>query len=356
MAIAVFVFALASQAAAPALPEGPPPGLVGAPLETRAFSGSLARIVRSRGAGPAWIGYAVPSLRPRHMCCYDCVHEARSRPHGCCRLEGRRGAISHEPPTTEPAPTLRLEASPGASPFALILLRVEGGRVGRLAVYSADCNLDAGGLRVVWLSGVPPAESLSVLESLITPPTLEEALAAVAAHAGSAADRVLERQVAPGQAREAREHAAFWLGEARGRRGFEVLRSVMQGEADHKLREHVVFALSVSDVPEAVDVLIDTARRDRDPDVRGQALFWLAQKAGQKAAAAITRAIEDDPDTEVKRKAVFALSELEGGVPLLIEVARTNRNPAVREQAFFWLGQSEDARALDFLAEVLRRP
>ena len=42
-------------------------------------------------------------------------------------------------------------------------------------------------------------------------------------------------------------------------------------------------------------------------------------------------------------------------MPLLIQVARTNRNPAVREQAFFWLGQSEDPQALDFLAEVLAR-
>jgi len=27
----------------------------------------------------------------------------------------------------------------------------------------------------------------------------------------------------------------------------------------------------------------------------------------------------------------------------------------VREQAYFWLGQSEDHRALDFLTEILKR-
>jgi HEAT repeat protein len=89
--------------------------------------------------------------------------------------------------------------------------------------------------------------------------------------------------------------------------------------------------------------------------VRGQALFWLAQKAGQKAVGAITGAIENDPDTEVKKKAVFALSQLpkDEGVPKLIEVAQTNRNPAVRKQAMFWLGQSHDARALAFFEKVL---
>jgi HEAT repeat protein len=91
--------------------------------------------------------------------------------------------------------------------------------------------------------------------------------------------------------------------------------------------------------------------------VRGQALFWLGQKAGKKAVAAITGAITDDPETEVKKKAVFALSQLpkEDGVPMLIQVAKTNRNPEVRKQAMFWLGQSGDSRALAFFQEVLAR-
>jgi HEAT repeat protein len=67
--------------------------------------------------------------------------------------------------------------------------------------------------------------------------------------------------------------------------------------------------------------------------------------------------VEDDPETAVKKKAVFALSQLpkDEGVPLLIDLARKNANPAVRKQAMFWLGQSEDPRALAFFAEVLGR-
>ena len=55
---------------------------------------------------------------------------------------------------------------------------------------------------------------------------------------------------------------------------------------------------------------------------------------------------------------MFALSQLpkDEGVPKLIDVARTNRNPAVRRQAMFWLGQSRDPRALEFFEEVLARP
>ncbi len=45
----------------------------------------------------------------------------------------------------------------------------------------------------------------------------------------------------------------------------------------------------------------------------------------------------------------FGYSEL-----ALIDVARTNTNPAVRKQAMFWLAQSGDPRAVEFFAEILK--
>jgi HEAT repeats len=57
----------------------------------------------------------------------------------------------------------------------------------------------------------------------------------------------------------------------------------------------------------------------------------------------------------VKKKALFALTQMKNGdgVPLLIEIARTNRNAVVRKEAMFWLGQSKDARATQFFEELL---
>ena len=59
----------------------------------------------------------------------------------------------------------------------------------------------------------------------------------------------------------------------------------------------------------------------------------------------------------MKKNAVFALSQLpkDEGVPKLMEIARTNRNPEVRKQAMFWLGQSKDPRAVKFFEEILTR-
>jgi HEAT repeat protein len=84
-------------------------------------------------------------------------------------------------------------------------------------------------------------------------------------------------------------------------------------------------------------------------------LFWLAQKAGRQAVDEIAAAVDRDPEMEVKKAAVFALSRLpkDDGVPELIEVARNNKNPEVRRQAMFWLGQSKDPRAVKFFEDIL---
>jgi HEAT repeat protein len=187
----------------------------------------------------------------------------------------------------------------GSAPRSLlVLVRVLRGAADRIRAYSDDCEIDAEGRRVVWLEGVPPAEGVAYLHGLAS-----------------------------------------------------------SGAGAGDLGQDALSALAFHAAPQAVEALIALARHDASAESRSEALFWLAQRAGEEARAAITRAIEEDPETEVKRRAVFALSELppDEGVPLLIDLARRHKNPVVREQAFFWLGESEDPRALAFFEEVLLR-
>jgi len=53
---------------------------------------------------------------------------------------------------------------------------------------------------------------------------------------------------------------------------------------------------------------------------------------------------------------VLALSQLpkDEGIPMLITLVRSSRDPAVRKQAMSALGQSKDPRALSFFEEILR--
>jgi hypothetical protein len=342
------------------LAAAPPSRMTNARVETRSAAAGLAAVVRTELAarsGPAWLGWAVPTTERGSSCCWSGDDAGGSSCRGCS-LEGERKfevvGRSDEPVKLEGSDRIR------------VLLRAEGGRVGKIRMFSEDCPVDVGGLPLVWIEDVRPAEGVALLAGLVGRPGDEGrsskrlddgALAAIAAHADPSADAALERFVAAGQPRELRKQAAFWMGNARGARGYEVLRRLVKDDADRGFREHAIFALTQSKEPKSIDTIIEVAHRDPDAHVRGQALFWLAQSAARRAPAAITAALDDDPEVEVKKKAVFALSQLpkDEGVPLLIKVAETHPSLEVRKQAMFWLGQSQDARALAFFENVLKR-
>jgi HEAT repeats len=176
-----------------------------------------------------------------------------------------------------------------------VLYRLDTGRVDRIRTFSEGCALDAGGLTLQWMTGVAPGDSAAVLGSFLV-------------------------ESSPG-----------------------------------KLADGALTALAMHREAAALERLLSAARDGATAHLRGQALFWLGQRAGDKAVGAITDAIARDPETTVKTRAVFALSQLpkDEGVPLLIQVARTHSNPAVKKQAMFWLGQSNDPRALKFFEEIL---
>jgi hypothetical protein len=104
--------------------------------------------------------------------------------------------------------------------------------------------------------------------------------------------------------------------------------------------------------------LLRLARAQRLPqETRRTAIFWLGQAAGDVAARALDSIANDGSgDREVRKQAVFALSQRGGdeGVSALLRIARSNPDPEVRKTALFWLGQSDDPRALDLFQEILR--
>jgi hypothetical protein len=93
-----------------------------------------------------------------------------------------------------------------------------------------DCNIDAGGLQVFWLTGVNAAQSVALLESLMPTTDFREdrrmvdnAISAIALHKDPAADAALDRNVVASKPEQVRRQAAFWLGNARGQHGYQTL-------------------------------------------------------------------------------------------------------------------------------------
>ncbi len=330
MKLAALLFAIAF-----ALP-AQQPTIENAKLQSRAFSGTLSAEILRMGAGPYWVAWSEPTIPGQHndMCSWN-----------------RNGNDSDSGRT--PGAPMRLEGETAL----VVLVRVENSQPGELRVTSPDCRLDAGGVPFYWLTGVPAAESIGWLKTQVTGHHSDTAVLAISLHQGAIADQALDDLTAATQPVEVRKRAAFWLGNSRGAHGVAVLKRMLASDPNSDVRDRVVFALSQSKDPAGLPLVIEAARTDKDPHIRGQAIFWLAQRASaQVAKGAIQNALANDPDTSVRERAVFALSQLPNneGVPALIELAKTHRDPAVRKKAMFWLGQSKDPRALDFFAQVLK--
>lgn len=335
------------------------------------FAQSFRTLVAAQ-AGIAWIGYSVPVVdRERLLCCDGSGSYSVSNGSvvmdgfawGACRLEpsssGESPATANVPRSGAPAAgaqgTVKLEGSERM----VVLYRVADRRVERIRIFSEDCALDAGGRPVQWLDNVRSADSVALLESFAVVDTdgrsrvMDGAVTAIALHGDAAADDALERLVAPAQPDSVRRKVTFWLGNARGRRGFDRLRRVLRDDPSIEVRKSAVFGLSQSKVPEMFDALSGIARADNEPRLRSEALFWLAQKSDSRAAKVITDALEKDPTPEVRKKAVFALSQLknDSGIPALIQAARTSTDGVTRGEAIFWLGQKAGRRAAEAITE-----
>ena len=328
------------------------PKVTNAQFHSEPVSAGLSASIEKLDSSTAllWAGYEVQALSRTHLSA--CWSQSGDE---CCnefRLEDTAGDVN-------------ISDRPDAqSPTAYVLLRVDHGAVTRVRSAPAGCTLNAGGLRLEWLTDVKPEDSVVFLAALASKHgddsdnrDLDGSLAALAMHATPKATEVLASLADPSHPEHLREKAAFWLGAQRGHEGLLALQKLVAKEPDAGLRRKLAFDLSVNSDPAATDELIRMAKSDPEGGVRGQAIFWLAQKAGKKAIAAMQDAMENDPDFEVKKKAVFALSQLpkDESVTQLMHVADTNQNPKIRKEAIFWLGQTNDPRALAYLEDILKR-
>lgn len=120
-----------------------------------------------------------------------------------------------------------------------------------------------------------------------------------------------------------------------------------------------IYPATIADSATVWPALIRLARDEERPrETRKQAVFWLGQAAGDAATSGLDSLTQDDDmDREVQKQVVFALSQRpkDEGIPILIRVAKTHRDPEVRKQAVFWLSQSNDSRAIALFEELLTK-
>lgn len=148
------------------------------------------------------------------------------------------------------------------------------------------------------------------------------------------------------------------LGVVPAREAADLLLALAPQVGDDEDGGELVTAATLADSAVVWPQLLRMARDTRiREETRRQAVFWLGQAAGDAATKGLDSIAGDaGGDIEIRKQAVFALSQrpADEGVPVLIRIARTNRHPELRKSALFWLGQSEDPRALTLFEEILR--
>jgi HEAT repeat protein len=176
----------------------------------------------------------------------------------------------------------------------------------------------------------------------------ERAVFALSQHDSPRAQQALRIYAERKEVPEAmRERAIFWLGQRHTPENAAFLRSLYGRLSGAELKKKVLFSLSQLGGEENGRWLLGIARDTAETlEMRKQALFWAGQ--GGVSIEELTRLYAN----------VFVYSQRNEPAALdkLIEIAKKDPNPELRKRALFWLGQSDQARAVQAIQDIIDQP
>ena len=102
------------------------------------------------------------------------------------------------------------------------------------------------------------------------------------------------------------------------------------------------------------DHLIEIARTAKEPEVRQDAIHWLGASGSQKAGDALAAMYQNESDTNVKKQIVHALFIQNNG-RALVEIARKENNMDLKKDIVHWLSVMKSKEGTDYLLELLNK-
>jgi HEAT repeat protein len=215
------------------------------------------------------------------------------------------------------------------------------------------------GEAVFWLSQTPGADTLAMLEQLMndsTDPELRErAIFAISQQETAESLALLEKLAMLDTLDiETRQRAIFSIGQGGGADALPFLTRVYADLTDPELKQQTLFAILQTDAPSATTWL---AQRGTDPaesiELRQQALFFAMQ--GGLPAGDLRTIYQQSAERELREYTIWLIAQRggEGSLEALLEIARTDPDPEMRQQAISLIGSTEDPRAEELLLEIL---
>jgi HEAT repeat protein len=94
-------------------------------------------------------------------------------------------------------------------------------------------------------------------------------------------------------------------------RAMPLLRKVLarRDECSETLRRRAVFLVAQKRSPESADLLVNTARTDPEPEVREEAVRWLSRVGGDRAIDFLRDVARSDTSVATRKSAVFSLAQ-----------------------------------------------
>ena len=215
---------------------------------------------------------------------------------------------------------------------------------------------------VFWLHQVQTPEALAALEAILMESEdrelQEQAIFAISQRTGDR--RAIE--ALRGYARRVdipanlRADAIFWISQNPGAGGADYLIELYPQLDDPELRERAIFGIAQSGGDRARAWLLGRVRDTAEPvEARKNALFWAGQIDGA-IIGELDGLYGTLQDREMKEQLIFVASQdgSSDAVDFLMEVVREEDDPELRENAIFWLGQTDDPRVPEFLLSLVR--
>jgi len=132
-----------------------------------------------------------------------------------------------------------------------------------------------------------------------------------------------------------------------------MIQQLMTGNSSVTVKENALFVLSQSQSPRARDIILDTARNGSNPDVQLRAVKYLGMMRSTDTRPVLADVYKSTSDTAVKRAVIAALGRQQNDTAL-IELARAEKDPALKKQIVTYLSNMKTKDATDYMLELLK--
>jgi HEAT repeat protein len=128
------------------------------------------------------------------------------------------------------------------------------------------------------------------------------------------------------------------------------LAELYKSEPSIEVRKQILQAMFIGG---SADLLAELARTEKNPELRVAAIHNLGLLGSPKSGAALTAIYESDANAEVKEAVIKALF-IQGNARTLVDLARKEKDPAMKREIVKKLSVMGSREATDYLMEYLK--